>query len=135
MPTAFEEADALSSQAIDDHMGETLRLLPWISSDYASGPDPDRATVDFRGIFGGAAGSQKILSGRGSESSVNGSWTTVDRTLSADAANWPAAAREGDRIQRLDRPGMPVFEIDAITPDGINRISAQLTATSMEPTP
>lgn len=128
MASSFAAADALSSAAVSRIMGERLRFLPRKNSDgYTSGTidDPDREPVDFIGTLSGAIGRQNSSGDRGSNFTNNA--TTRDRTVTADLRDWPEGATKGDRIQALELPGQPVYElVEKPLFDGMNRMIGAL---------
>lgn len=77
----------------------------------AAMPDPDRASVDIRGVLAGELGTQPVSGDRPSEGFGGVSMTTRDRTATVEPHLWPAYAKRGDRIQALEQAGQPLFEI------------------------
>lgn len=131
MPSIFDAADAKSSAAISSVFGIKLRLIPMKTGKgilAAPGPDPDREPVDFQGIIAGALGDQNISGDRNGK--FAGTVSTRDRAMSVNAPDWPAHAREGDRIQAIEEAGQPLYDIVSEPRlDGMNRIVANLVVT------
>lgn len=135
MPTDFKNlfaaADAKSSAAVSLIFGERLKLIPWKSGRYtqAGGADPDREAVEFRGTLAGELGTQNMSGDRAEN--FTGSVTTRDRTVTADTRDWPAHGKNGDRIQALDLPGQPLYEIagEPVDDGSGNRVIVPLVTT------
>lgn len=129
MPNIFATADARSSAVADRINGERLRLIPWnAGGEYvlAGAPDTTRPQAEFIGILSGALGSQNSGGDRRG-GDFPSSVSTRDRQISVDKRNWPAHAREGDRIQALDQQGEPMFEmVEEPRSDGGARIITPL---------
>lgn len=131
MPNIFTAADARSSAAVSRIFGEDLRWIPWKKGGYSSagGPDPDRTGADFRGTLMGGLGSQNASGDRDGDFSA--SVTTRDRSITVDRRDWPAGVKNGDRIQALEQPGQPLFEIagEPVDDGSGNRIICPLVVT------
>lgn len=130
MPTPWEALDATASAAIDRVMAERVLFTPMVSS--ANGrpqPDTARSEREVEGVFewegadiGIRLGVRKtwreandlrsLVSGRKPVISVDRRWF----------GDFEAEPRQGDRVQLLDRPHLPVFQVSTTKRDGQSRI-------------
>lgn len=127
MKNLFAAADAQSSAAISRIHGERILLLPWRPArKFVPGaPDETRAQAEFVSVLSGAIGQQN-MKGEATGYDFVATATIRDRKLSTDVRDWPAQARDGDRVQALDLPGQPIYEITSILPEIASRIWAHL---------
>jgi len=127
MSDPFAAADALSSAAVSAFYGKRVRLIPWNPGGNWSegGPDTTRPQADFTAIVSGAVGVQNLKGEAGGENFM-GTIIVRDRRVTADNRDWPAHARQFDRILSLEEEGTPLYEIQSIVPDRINRTWANV---------
>ena len=113
MPNIFTAADAKSSAAVSRIFGEQLLLIPMKTGRFTQGAseDTERLQVEFRGTLTGELGTQSVSGDRPSEGFGGVQMTTRDRTVTVQPHLWPAHAKIGDRIQAIEMPEQPMFEI------------------------
>ena len=131
MTSAFDDFDALASQAALAAFGEEAVLSPRRSSQYAeAAADADRMAVKVRGIFSALAAVSDL---RGQ--SRGGEFTGTTRVVTEQTAFWIAAAQvaeigfrpaRGDQVRLPGRCGSPCFAIAAIHPTSMGDLNLLL---------
>jgi hypothetical protein len=129
--SAFDDFDALASQAALAAFGEEAVLSPRRSSQYAeAAADADRMAVKVRGIFSALAAVSDL---RGQ--SRGGEFTGTTRVVTEQTAFWIAAAQvaeigfrpaRGDQVRLPGRCGSPCFAIAAIHPTSMGDLNLLL---------
>jgi hypothetical protein len=129
--SAFDDFDALASQAALAAFGEEAVLSPRRTSQYVeSAADVDRMAVKVRGIFSALAAPSDLRGqGRGGE------FTGTTRMVSEQSAFWIAAAQvaelgfrpaKGDLLKLPARCGSPSFAIAAVHPTSMGDLNLLL---------
>jgi hypothetical protein len=129
--SAFDDFDALASNAALDAFGEEAVLSPRRSSQYAeSAADADRMAVKVRGIFSALAAPSDLRGqGRGGE------FTGTTRLIAEQSAFWIAAGQvaelgfrpaKGDLLRLPARCGSPSFAIACVHPTSMGDLNLLL---------
>jgi hypothetical protein len=129
--SAFDDFDALASQAALAAFGEEAVLSPRRTSQYVeAAADADRMAVKVRGIFSALAAPSDL---RGQ--SRGGEFTGTTRMVSEQSAFWIAAAQvaelgfrpaRGDLVRLPERPGGACFAIAAVHPTSMGDLNLLL---------
>jgi hypothetical protein len=129
--SAFDDFDALASQAALVAFGEEAVLSPRRTSQYAeSAADADRMTVKVRGIFSALAAPSDL---RGQ--SRGGEFTGATRIVAEQSAFWIDSAQvaelgfrpaKGDLLGLPARCGSPSFAIAAVHPTSMGDLNLLL---------
>ena len=131
MTSAFDDFDALASEAALATFGEDAVLQPRRQSQYAAATtDADRISVKIRGVFSGLA-AQSDLRGQGR----GGEFAGTTRMLSEQSAFWVSAAQvtdlgfrpaKGDLLKLPERCGSPAYAIAAVHPTSMGDLNLLL---------
>jgi hypothetical protein len=120
MTTPFDAIAAKGAAARDRVMGERLLITPMLPGRYKGGVPDETRPAPFT-LTGTVVTSTSVV--RMNDNVVgrdfNSQWAS-DGFL-AFVSNDEIAGRDiraGDRVQRIDRPGQPLFEINLRSPDG-----------------
>jgi hypothetical protein len=108
--------------AVDEEMAEPVRLS-FLKNGVV---DPARPLIEIEAILRVGGGKETMVAGgrdRGWRSRI----AAQKAELSIDRAKYPTiAAKQGDRVRALSRPGEPWFEVLAIDDRGMTRLVLQL---------
>ena len=131
MTAAFDDFDALASQAALEAFGEEAVLSPRRTPQYVeSAADADRMAVKIRGVFSALAAPSDL---RGQ--SRGGEFTGTTRLVAEQSAFWIAAAQlaelgfrpaKGDMLRFPTRCGSPCFAIAAVHPTSMGDLNLLL---------
>jgi len=122
MTANYQAIRERSARAVDAVMAESILLAP-MSDEYA---DPSRVKIEFKAVLRtGGAKNTSLNGGMGrdwvSRIVAGRAQLHIDR-----AANTALVCKRGDKIQALDRPGQPIFEILDIDDRGHTRLVIDL---------
>ncbi len=131
MTSAFDDFDALASQAALAAFGEEAVLSPRRASQYVeAAADADRMAVKVRGIFSALAAPSDL---RGQ--SRGGEFTGTTRIVAEQSAFWIDSAQvaelgfrpaKGDLLRLPARCGSPSFAIAAVHPTSMGDLNLLL---------
>jgi hypothetical protein len=129
--SAFDDLDALASEAALATFGEEAVLQPRRQSQYAEvTADADRISARIWGVFSGLA-AQFDLRGQGR----GGEFVGMTRMLSEQSAFWVSAAQvaelgfrpaKGDLLRLPERCGSPAYAIAAVHPTSMGDLNLLL---------
>ena len=131
MTAAFDEFDALASEASVTMFGEDAILSPRRNGQYVeASPDADRMAVAVRGVFSAVAATNDLKGQvRGGE------FAGTTRIMAAQSTFWIAAAQvgelgfrpaKGDLLRLSGRPEEPSFAISAVHPTSMGDLNLLL---------
>ena len=129
--SAFDELDALASDASVTLFGEEAILSPRRNGQYAeASPDADRRAVAVRGVFSAVAATTDLKG-----QSRGGEFAGTTRLVAAQSTFWIAAAEatvlgfrpaRGDLLRLTGRSGEPSFAISAVHPASMGDLNLLL---------
>ena len=131
MTSAFDDFDALASEAALSAFGEEAVLQPRRQSQYVeAAADADRISVIVRGVFSAAAATSDL---RGQ--ARGGEFVGTSRVLFEQSTLWIAAEQvvqlgfrpsKGDLLRLPQRPDAPCFAIAAVHPTAMGDLNLLL---------
>ncbi|WP_316205837.1 hypothetical protein [Bradyrhizobium sp. SZCCHNS1012] len=119
----------ISSNTVDAVMGERIRITPWTEAVYSAGSvDTARPVADVTGAYRETDKQKRITNSAPEGRDFERRFVTPKIWFSVRASELKGVEyRQGDRITRLELPGLPEFTISLIEPldDGRLAISVQ----------
>ena len=131
MTSAFDEFDALASEASVSMFGEEAILSPRRNGQYVeASPDADRMAVAVRGVFSAVAATSDLKG-----QARGGEFAGTSRLVAAQSSFWIASAQvaelgfrpaKGDLLRLPGRPGEPCFALSAGHPTSMGDLNLLL---------
>ncbi len=131
MTSAFDEFDALASEASVSMFGEEAILSPRRNGQYVeASPDADRMAVAVRGVFSAVAATSDLKG-----QARGGEFAGTTRLVAAQSTFWIASAQvaelgfrpaKGDLLRLPERSGEPYFAISAVHPTSMGDLNLLL---------
>ena len=124
MTSPFSAALAVMEQVLDNHVGETIQLVPCRHTDYAESlPDPNRATRDVMALVHEHDTSTVDISSLTARVPYEEIEVVIRRALLGTLQ-----LRKNDEVVLVDRPGSPRFRVMRIDRLDEQRIGLALSS-------